>query len=200
MKNRKQWYLLGVLLIVLAGIFINGLLETMEQKRNTRIQAAIVMKQGGEEEFSELMSGIRDYAGEKEILIHVNYMNDGQDLEKVLQEEQQLGSVGALILCPEDFGADSEKLKGLRNFPVLTVNRQQLPQEYRLEKEKLLSLMDGELEYLRVINEYQLGYSALDALILAEGKETPEEIYAEYLTLTLEEIDSGKYNALLSGR
>ena len=200
MKNRKQWYILGGLLIVLAGIFMGRLIEGWERNQSTKVQAAILMKKGSEQEFSDLMSGIRDYARENGILIHVNYMMDAENLEKVLREEKELGSVGALILCPEDFEADEELQKGDRNLPVLVIGREQLKSEYRLEEKEILQLLEGELDRLVVINEYQMGYSAVDALIKAEGKERLSEIPVEYLTITPEELDSGKYNALLSDR
>ena len=66
--------------------------------------------------------------------------------------------------------------------------------------EALLQLMKGKLDKLVVVNEYHLGYSAMEALTNAAGQEKIGYIQTEYLEITAEDISSGRYNALLSDR
>ena len=201
LSNRKQWYILGGLLFVFAAVLIGKIIEGWERNGNPEIQAAVLIKRDSEQEYSELMSGIRDYARENDVLVHVNYMDDCKesDLLRVLYEEKKLGSEGALILYPEEFCEDDVKaIDG--KLPVVVVSTEQIKSEYRLKEEDILKLMEGKLDKLVVLNEYHLGYSAMNALASGAGQQKTGEIQAEYLELTAEDFISGKYNALLSDR
>lgn len=219
MKNRIQWYILGGLLFILTGVLIGRIIEGWEKDRNSEIRAAILIRKDSEQEYSELMSGIRDYARENDILIHVNYMDDSEasDLVKVLREEKELGSAGAFIVYPEEFYHPGDIQKIAAEIPVLVVSnertgafdnftevynskRNDKDLRYRLEESDILQLMEGQLEQLVVINEYHLGYSAVEALAKAASRKKLSNISMEYLELTAEDVSSGKYNALLSDR
>ena len=202
LSNKKQWYILGGLLFVLAAILIGKIIEGWENNRNPEIHAAVLIKKDSEQEYSELMSGIRDYARENGVLVHVNYMDDPKepDLLRVLWEEKELGSAAALFVCPEEFYEDGDVKEIHGELPFLVVSKEQIKSEYRLTEEALLQLMEGKLDKLVVVNEYHLGYSAMEALTNAAGQEKIGDIQTEYLELTAEDLSSGKYNALLSDR
>ena len=202
MKNRKQWYIFGGLLFILAGVLIGRLIEGWELNQSSKVQAAILIKKDSEQECSDFMSGIRDYARENGILIHMNYMDDSDasDLAKVLHEEKELGSVGALLVYPEEFYAHSDVQEIDGDIPVLVVSNEQIKLRYRLKEEDILQLMEGKLDQLVVANEYQLGYSSMDAFAKAAGREKLSDIPMDYLEITAEDVSSGKYNALLSDR
>ena len=202
MKNRKQWYILGGLLFVLAAVLIGKVIGGWEKNQNPEIQAAILIKKGSEQECSDFMSGIRDYAREKGVLVHVNYMDDSKetDLLRVLKEEKDLGSAGALLVYPEEFYEDGDVKSIHGELPFLVVSKEQIRSGRRLKEEDLLQLMEGKLDKLVVVNEYHLGYSAMEALTNAAWHEKNGDIQAEYLELTAEDLRSGKYNALLGDR
>lgn len=202
MKNRKQWYILGGLLFVLAAVLIGKIIEGWEKNQDPEIQTAILIKKDSEQEYSELMSGIRDYARENGVLMHVNYMDDSKetDLLRVLWEEKELGSAGALLVYPEEFYDDGDVKAVHGELPFLVVSKEQMKPGCRMKEEDLLQLMEGKLDKLVVVNEYHLGYSAMDALTNEAGQENLGDIQAEYLVLTAEDLSSGKYNALLSDR
>lgn len=219
LRSRKQRYIFWGLLFLLIAVFIEKIIENREIHESHKVQIAILIEKGSEQKHSDLMSGIRDYSRENDILIHMNYMDrsDSSDISGLLEVEKELGSAGAFVVYPETFYEDRTGQEIDTDVQVLVVSNEQIEAfaqfakayyqkrndrnlKNRLEDDDIMQLMDGTMERLLVVNEYQLGYSCMDALAKGSEKEQLSDIPVNYLELTTDQVAEGRYNALLSDR
>ena len=206
LQSKKEKYILFGLLLVLASVFIWRVSLYQMRKSAQPVRICVVAARDSEQEYRELMAGIRDYARENQVEIRVFYQEGlrKQELEKLLEGQKSAGIYGVLLIHPEDFmKTASDETQITAGVPVLKIGGEDTDRsasagrQKSLEQTEIQELLDGKRAYITIVNEYKMGYMAIK--MLSESPEKPvSEVKEEELKITVEDILSGKYNSLLS--
>lgn len=213
-----QKYLVCLVAIVLGAIIVGRVALGGMWNENQKIMLTVMMAKDSEQDLARVMDGIRSCARNENIAVNVVYGSewDEQEFIQKVEEEQQLGSSGILILYPENFLVSKNDTESfaLRKSTILSLsdkfsdafpyNASYQPAEdaafvsdKELNRETIRSIMDGSMQEIFIPNEFQMGYCCMEALYQHSKGQRMTDVMADYLELTRETIEDGTYEELL---
>ena len=212
MKNNKKKYALLIILILFIAFFSSQCMMTRTNTESKKT-VAVILPYTYNKEISRILDAIRDYAYNNSIILDVWHEKSlsSNKLASIITKEEQNHAIGILLIYPENYLTQQEKLYDYDNVLAITATMQSsfshhasfetspspsylLPVSARVIKK----VHEGKTDCIYIKNTYKLGYESIQMLDTYSRNNHMKDIYIPCQKVDKAAIESGKLDALLT--
>ena len=212
MKNNKKKYALVIILILFIAFFSSQCMMTRTNTESKKT-VAVILPYTYNKENSRILDAIRDYAYNNSIILDVWHEKSlsSNKLASIITKEEQNHAIGILLIYPENYLTQQEKLYDYDNVLAITATMQSsfshhasfetspspsylLPVSARVIKK----VHEGKTDCIYIKNTYKLGYESIQMLDTYSRNKYMKDISIPCHKVDKAAIESGELDALLT--